>query len=68
MLEGDNFISSVLFGRNGFLQIPQLEGAVFASRDQDGLDGMEGQRSDAIKVTPQRVLGVPRLPEGFFVH
>lgn len=32
--------------------------------DQTRLDGVKGQRSDTVKVTPQRVLGIPRFPEG----
>ena len=55
--------ADVLFGGDGLGEVPQLEGVVLGHGDQAGLDGMEGQRSHAIKVAPQRVLGVPGLPE-----
>lgn len=54
---------SVLFGRDGLGEVPQFEGVVLGHGDQTRLDGVEGQRSDAVEVAPQRVLRVPRLPE-----
>lgn len=56
-------VTDVLFGRDGLGEVPQFEGVVLGHGDQAGLDGVEGQRSDAVKVAPQRVLRVPRLPE-----
>lgn len=55
--------ASVLFGRDGLGEVPQFEGVVLGHGDQTRLDGVEGQRSDAVEVAPQRVLRVPRLPE-----
>ena len=57
----------MLFGRDGLLQVPQFEGVVLRHGDQHGLHGVEGQGAHAVKVAPQRVLGVPRLPERVFV-
>lgn len=53
----------VLFGGDGLGEVPQFERVVLGHGDQTRLDGVEGQRSNAVKVAPQRVLGVPRLPE-----
>lgn len=53
----------VLFGRDGLGEVPQLEGVILRHGDQTWLDGVEGQRSNAVKVAPQRILRVPRLPE-----
>ena len=54
---------SLLFGRDGLGEVPQFEGVVLGHGDQAGLHGVEGQRPHAVKVAPQRVLRVPRLPE-----
>lgn len=54
---------SILFGRDGLGEVPQFERVVLRHCDQTRLDRMEGQRSDAVKMAPQCVLGVPRLPE-----
>lgn len=56
-------VCCILFGRDGLCEVPQFEGVVFGHGDQTRLDGVEGQRSDAVEVAPQRVFGVPRLPE-----
>lgn len=53
----------VLFGGDGLGEVPQFEGVVLGHGDQTRLDGVEGQRSNTVKVAPQCVLGVPRLPE-----
>lgn len=53
----------VLFGGDGLGEVPQFERVVLGHGDQTRLDWVEGQRSNAVKVAPQRVLGVPRLPE-----
>lgn len=53
----------VLFGRDGLGEVPKFESVVLRHSDQTRLDGVEGQRSHAIKVAPQRVLRIPRLPE-----
>lgn len=53
----------VLFGRDGLGEVPQFERVVLGHGDQAGLNRVEGQRSHAVKVAPQRVFGVPRLPE-----
>lgn len=58
----------VLFGRNGFLKVPQFESAVFARRHQDRLDRMESEGSYAVKMTTQYILGIQCLSERFFVH
>lgn len=57
-------MNHVLFGRDGLGEVPQLEGVVLRDRDQTRLNGVEGQRTHAIKVAPQRVLGIPGLPKG----
>lgn len=53
----------VLFGGDGLGEVPQFEGVVLGHGDQTWLHGVERQRSDAVEVAPQCVLGVPRLPE-----
>lgn len=53
----------ILFGRDGLGEVPQFERVVLGHSDQTRLHGVEGQRTHAIKVAPQRVLGIPRLPE-----
>lgn len=54
---------SVLLGGDGLGEVPQFECVVLGHSDQARLDGVERQRSDAIKVAPQSVLGIPCLPE-----
>ena len=60
-------MNHLLFGRDGLLQVPQFEGVVLRYGDQHGLHRVEGQGAHAVKVAPQRVLGVPRLPERVLV-
>lgn len=57
----------MLFGGDRLLQVPQLERVVLGDGDQHGLHGVEGQGAHAVKVAAQRVLGVPRLPEGVLI-
>ena len=38
---------------------------IFRSRDEYGVDGVESQRPYPVKVTTQRVFGIPRLTTRF---
>lgn len=63
LLKGGMHSVLVLFGRDGLGEVPQFERVVLGHGDQTRLDRMEGQRSDTVKMAPQCVLRVPRLPE-----
>ena len=63
-INGLKFGSGVLFACLGstFRQIPQFEGVIFGTRDDNLIRGMKHDAAHTVKVTPQSVLDVPCLP------
>ena len=49
------------------MEVPHFEGVVFGRRDQDGLNGVEGQPPDGVEVAAQGELRVPGLPQRVLV-
>ena len=53
----------VLLDGRGLVEVPELEGVVGRSAEQQGLHGVKGQAVEGVQVTPERDLMLPGLQQ-----